>query len=90
MTSITSQVRRAIARRVGCHPDAVRAWFRLHEDLHITPLECVLVTLELEDAIDVELPTEDLALAETVGDLFLLVMRAAAGERRHQLLGGAA
>jgi acyl carrier protein len=90
MTSITGLVRRALARRMGCHPGAVRAWLRLSEDLGITPLQRVLVTLELEDAIDVELPTEELALAETVGDLFLLVTRAAAGEQRYQLLSGTA
>jgi acyl carrier protein len=90
MTSITSLVRFALAHRAGCNPSTVRAWLRLDEDLGITPLVRVLVTLELEDAMAVELSTEELARAETVGDLFLLVTRAAAGEQRLRRSGGAA
>jgi acyl carrier protein len=86
MKNVTGLIRGVLAHRAGRHPDDVRAWHNLERDLDLTPLELVLVTLEVEEAVDVELPAEELATLETVGDLFVFVTRAVADERRQQLL----
>ena len=81
MKNVTSLVRGALAHRARCRSSTVRAWHRPQGDLHLTPVQLLLLALELEDAVGVELPTEELASVETVGDLFVLVTRAAADER---------
>jgi hypothetical protein len=51
-------------------------WHSLNGDLHLTPLELVLVALEIQDVRHVEVPLDDLAKIETVGDFFMCLSKA--------------
>ncbi|HEY1692768.1 MAG TPA: acyl carrier protein [Polyangiaceae bacterium] len=95
-------VRRTIVRHAGVPARHLHPWLRLDADLDLTPLELVLIATEIEEALGVELPVEDLAPAETVGDVLRFFRRALAerkkragssalvvDERRIPALGGA-
>jgi acyl carrier protein len=86
MRSIQSIARTILALHVGRRGREIRAWHRLGADLDLTPLELVLVTLEIEQRAQVELPTERLEAVETVGDLFAFLAQALAGRDRDRAL----
>jgi hypothetical protein len=79
MRSIQSVARGILALHAGRGRE-IRAWQRLEADLDLTPLELVLVTLEVEQLAQVELSTEGLEGVETVGDLFAFLSQALASE----------
>jgi acyl carrier protein len=70
--SIHSVALRALARHAGCDTDTIRTWHSLDSDLHLTPLELVIIALEIQDAAHVELPLDELATIETVGEFFAM------------------
>jgi acyl carrier protein len=78
MRSIQSVARGILALHAGRRGREIRAWHRLEADLDLTPLELVLVTLEIEQLAQVELSTEGLEAVETVGDLFAFLSQALA------------
>jgi acyl carrier protein len=75
MKAIQAIVRESLARHLDREPSAIHDWQRVEEDLDLTPLELVLVALELEEE-DVRVPFEQLAAVRTVGDLLALFARA--------------
>jgi acyl carrier protein len=90
MKCIHAVVRDAIARHARrTSPDVagghdIRAYHDLERDLGLPPLELVVIVLEVEERVGTQLPLDDLASVETVGDLFLFVVRAAAEARRSE------
>jgi acyl carrier protein len=75
--SIQSLVQRVLARHVRPDITPVQAWHSLKDDLHLTPLELVVVALEIEEAGQVDVSVEELATADTVGDLVRWFSKAA-------------
>jgi hypothetical protein len=86
MNNVHHIIRRVLARHAGVRASSVHPWQRLEDDLDLTQRELGLVGLEIEDAVDVELPAEGFAPLETVDDLFVFVARSVAEERRQQVL----
>jgi acyl carrier protein len=78
MKSIHSVARGILASHTGRSDRQIRAWHRLERDLDMTPLELVLVMLEVEQLARVELPAAGLENVETVGDLFAFLSYALA------------
>jgi acyl carrier protein len=72
-------VRRAVARHLGVDHAAIDALQHLHRDLHLQPLDIVLIVLAIEDAERIELPIAHLESHVTVGGLTMLVRRVCAG-----------
>lgn len=58
-----------LARHSDYDARAIRSSWTLEHDLALTPLDLVLVAVEVEEQKGVKLPIEDLANATTVGDL---------------------
>ncbi len=69
MKSINRSVCRALALHLNRPPSSIHAFHRLEEDLDVTPLEIVLVALDIEELEEIEIPMEDLEGMKTVGDL---------------------
>jgi acyl carrier protein len=69
-------VRRAIARHLGVTPGAIGPLDHLDRDLHLQPLDIVLIVLAIEDAEKLVLPIADLVTITTVSGLTRLVRRA--------------
>jgi acyl carrier protein len=72
-------VRRAVARHLGVDPATIDALQQLQRDLHLQPLDIVLIVLAVEDAEHIELPISHLEPNVTVGGLTTLVRRICAG-----------
>jgi acyl carrier protein len=72
-------VRRTVARHVGVDHAAIDALQHLQRDLHLQPLDIVLIVLAIEDAERIELPIAHLESNATVGGLTMLVRRVCAG-----------
>ena len=87
MKSMSSVVRVALANHLKCHPSMIRVGQRLERDLDLTPLELVLVALEVEELEGVHVPPSELTGLETVGDLLSLFARTAARMRRARAVG---
>jgi hypothetical protein len=68
MKALNQTVRGVLARHLGRPPSSIHAWQDLEADLDMTPLELVLVVLEVEEILDSPLPVEDLPSLRTVGD----------------------
>jgi acyl carrier protein len=83
---VTGIVRAVLARHASHGLRTVRAWQHLERDLDLTPLELVIICFEIEDAVDVVLPAEGLALVESVGDLVAFVALAVEQDRRCQVV----
>lgn len=71
-------VRAAIARHTGKARDAIGLFDHLKHDLHLQPLDIVLIVLAIEDAEHIVLPIADLASISTVSGLTRLVRRTCA------------
>ncbi len=82
MKSIRRTVYALLAHHVGGDVREIHAWQHLEDDLDLTPLELVLLTVELEAAEGVEVSVEDLAAVETVGQLVAALRRLVARARR--------
>ena len=82
MRSLNSVIRDSLARHSGVHPAAIRPEQHLERDLDLSPIELVLVTLDVEDIEDVEISVEGLARLETVADLLSYLTQAVVLARR--------
>jgi acyl carrier protein len=78
---LDSVVRRAVARQMGVEPTVIDPFHRLDRDLHLHPLDIVLIVLAIEDAEKIEVPIASLESIETVAGLTTLLRRAYAGVR---------
>jgi hypothetical protein len=67
---VPALVRVALARRLDCDVSRIHPWQDLEVDLDLTPLELILVALDIEEIEGVDLPVEALGSVRTVGDLF--------------------
>ncbi len=81
MKIITAAVRGTLAHHTGRSVHAIHAWHRLEADLDLTPLEIVIIGMELEEIVGSEIPVDALGDLETVADLFGLVSRVVAADR---------
>jgi acyl carrier protein len=72
-------VRRAIAKQLGIDRNMIDPLHDLRSDLHLQPLDLVLIVLTIEDAARIQLPAAHLAAVATVSGLTTLVRRACAG-----------
>lgn len=70
---------RAVARHLGVDYAGIDALQHLQRDLHLQPLDIVLIVLTIEDAERIELPIAHLESNATVGGLTNLVRRVYAG-----------
>jgi acyl carrier protein len=68
MKSVVGTIQ-VIAHRTGCDVAQIHPWQRLEEDLDMTPLELVLVALEIEDIEGVEIDVSGMENVRRVGDL---------------------
>jgi hypothetical protein len=75
-------VRNTLARHAGCPASALHPGQRLEDDLDLTPLELVLIALEVEEAVGVGIAVEGLASVVTVGELMGFFRRAVSRARR--------
>jgi acyl carrier protein len=75
-------VRNTIARHVGCPASALHPGASLEHDLDLTPLELVLIAIEIEEAAEIDIPVEGLASVETLGQLMRFFSRALSRVRR--------
>jgi acyl carrier protein len=84
MTFIHAVVLDLLARHLGREVATLSPGMRLERDLDLTPLELVLLALEVEELEGVEARPEDLASTETVGELLAVFARSAANGRRQE------
>ncbi|HEY3817901.1 MAG TPA: hypothetical protein VGL81_12055 [Polyangiaceae bacterium] len=75
MPSTDAIVRAVLAHHLERDPGAMYPWLRLQDDLDMTPLELVLVALEIEEIEHTQVAVDELAEAHTVGDLLTLFSR---------------
>jgi acyl carrier protein len=78
---LESVVRRAVARQLGVEPAVIDPFHRLDRDLHLHPLDIVLIVLAIEDSEKIELSIAHLESIETVAGLTTLLRRAYASVR---------
>jgi acyl carrier protein len=74
-------VRRAVARHLGVAATAIDPFHHLEQDLHLQPLDIVLIVLAIEDAEQIELPIAQLDSRATVAGLTTLLRRVYASIR---------
>ncbi len=86
MKSVAALVRTVLAHHLDCDAGEIRPWQNLEADLDLTPLELILIALEIEESEGVDLPVEALDSVATVGDFVAFVAFAVA---RHQGAGEA-
>jgi acyl carrier protein len=75
-------VRTTLARHAGCPATALHPGHSLEHDLDLTPLELVLIAVEIEEAVGIRIPVEGLASVQTVGELMGFFSRALSRSRR--------
>ncbi|HMI84002.1 MAG TPA: hypothetical protein VK550_07895 [Polyangiaceae bacterium] len=69
-------VRRTVAKHLGIDRHLIDPVHHLQRDLHLQPLDIVLIVLAIEDAERIELPIAHLDSSATVSELTILVRRA--------------
>jgi acyl carrier protein len=74
-------VRRAVAQHLGIDHAVVGPFHDLQRDLHLQPLDLVLIVLAIEDAEHIEVPIAHLESIVTVAGLTTLVRRVCIGAR---------
>jgi len=74
-----------LAERLRRPVSTIHAWHDLAVDLEVTPLDLVVVALEIESAEDAIIDVEGLSDLRTVGELATFVMRQVARSRDAQL-----
>jgi acyl carrier protein len=74
-------VRRAVAKHLGVARDAIDPFHQLRRDLHLQPLDIVLIVLAIEDEEKIELPISHLDSISTVTGLTTIARRAYACAR---------
>lgn len=77
-----------LARHAGRSPSTLHTQQRLERDLQLTPLEIVLVILEVEQMLDESLPIDDVVSLDRVSDLIAFVSLAVASDKRGRSLHG--
>jgi len=82
-------VRSTIARHVGCPSRALHPRQRLERDLDLTPLELVLIAIEIEEAFGIGISIEGLAGVGTLGDLMRFFSHALSSRRMERRQYGA-
>jgi acyl carrier protein len=75
MPSTEAIVRAVLAHHLELDARKMYPWLRLEDDLDMTPLELVLVALEIEEIEHTQVPIDELAGAHTVGDLLAFFSR---------------
>jgi acyl carrier protein len=82
MNSETHQlIRRTIIRHTGLPASGLHARLRLDADLDLTPLELVLIALEIEEAVGMAISVDGLESVDTVADLMRYFRRALSAAR---------
>jgi acyl carrier protein len=74
-------VRRAVAKHLAIDPKSIDPFHDFRRDLHLHPLDIVLIVLAIEDAERIELPIVQLDSIATVASLTTLVRRVCTGAR---------
>jgi acyl carrier protein len=74
-------VRRAVARHLGVETAVIDPFHHLERDLHLQPLDIVLIVLAIEDAEKIELPVAQLGSVTTVAGLTAMLRRVSASIR---------
>jgi hypothetical protein len=69
MKSIDPIVRSVLARRLDCDVSTIRSRQELESNIALTPLELVLIALDVEEIWGVDWPIEELVSVRTVGAL---------------------
>jgi len=75
MPSTDAIVRAVLAHHLERDAGTMYPWLDLQDDLDMTPLELVLVALEIEEIEHTQIPFDELAGAHTVGDLLAFFSR---------------
>lgn len=75
-----------LAHHLHCNPTDIRTWHRWDEDLDLTPLELVLVALEIEELEAIGFSLDGLEETRTVAELVQFFSRAVADARRRAAL----
>ena len=78
MRSLRSVLLQTLAHHAGRHRSAIHPWQDLEHDLDMTPLEVVLVALEIEGIEDVDIDMAGLECVRTVGEFATFLGRAVA------------
>ena len=81
MRSTRSIVLHVLAHHAGRPMSTIHRWQTLEGDLDMTPLELVLVALEIEGILDIDLDVDGLDRVRTVGDLATFFTREVARSR---------
>ena len=67
------KVRQVIVETLGCDEAAVEMDARFLEDLDADSLDVVQINIEIEKALGVNVPDEEIPFLKTVGDLYKYV-----------------
>ena len=70
MNPVEIALREILARHTHREPSAILPGLHLERDLHLRPLELVLVALDVEEMAGIEVPLRELASKSSVGELF--------------------
>jgi hypothetical protein len=81
MRALHGVVVQVLAHHSGRAKSSIHPWQNLERDLDMTPLEVVLVVLEIEGLEDVDIQVEGLEEVTTVGELSSFVKREVAREK---------
>lgn len=82
MHNVNEVVRGLLAHHLNRHPSSILASQHLGRDLDVTPLELVLIALDLEDIAGVAVPVEQLGQVDTVGELMSFLEATVTHQRR--------
>jgi hypothetical protein len=74
-----------LAHRLGRPVSTIHPWHHLERDLDMTPLEVVLVALEIEGIENVDIDVRGLERVQTVDDLATFFMREVARARHARM-----
>lgn len=82
MKSMFQIVKGLLAHHLQIEPSSIRTWQRLDEDLDLTPLELVLIALEVEEIEGAAIPLDALDRVGTVAEFVQFLSRASAQSHR--------
>lgn len=85
MPTIDHIVRSLLAHHLDRAPSTLHGSLSLSRDLDVTPLELVLLALDLEDIEGVSIPVEQLGRIETVAELIEFLDATVREQRRGRL-----
>lgn len=68
-SNVALQIRTTLARRLKRDVSGVRSQDSLREDLDLDSLDMIELMFKIEEALDVDIPNEDLSKIRTVGDV---------------------